>query len=125
MTAREWFEDLEEKANAATPGPWVCKEGEGFDEDDVCITAEEREGMIDIAKIERGSPNAGMDEPFQSEQTANAAYIVAACNAVPRLVEMVRAMSSVMAGIPDIELTPDEILWDFFKDTDGVIDTVK
>ena len=49
--------------------------------------------MIDIAKIERGSPNAGMDEPFQSEQTANAAYIVTACNAVPKLVEMVMWMA--------------------------------
>lgn len=118
MTAQEWLDELERLRKAATPGPWVCKEGEGLDEDDACITAEEREGMIDIAKIERGSPNAGMDEPFQSEQTANAAYIVTACNAVPRLVEMVRAMSSVMAGIPDIELTPDEILWDFFEGTE-------
>ena len=50
--------------------------------------------------------------------TRRITYIVAACNAVPRLVEMVQAMSSVMAGIPDVELTPDEILWDFFEDTE-------
>lgn len=95
MTAQEWLDELQAKAKAATPGPWICKEGEGFDEDDACITAEEREGMIDIAKIERGSPNAGMDEPFQSEQTANAAYIVAACNAVPMLVEMLVFLASL------------------------------
>lgn len=77
MTAQEWLDELERLRKAATPGPWICKEGEGFDEDDACITAEEREGMIDIAKIERGSPNAGMDEPFQSEQTANAASVIA------------------------------------------------
>ncbi len=93
MTAQEWLNELSRLSDAATPGPWVCKEGEGVDEDDLCITAEEREGMIDIAKIERGSPNAGMDEPFQSEQTANAAYIVTACNAVPKLVEMVMWMA--------------------------------
>ncbi|WP_302785163.1 hypothetical protein [Bilophila wadsworthia] len=96
MTAQEWLDELERLRKAATPGPWICKEGEGFDEDDACITAEEREGMIDIAKIERGSPNAGMDEPFQSEQTANAAYIVAACNAVPRMVEMLRIAVSLI-----------------------------
>lgn len=96
MTAQEWLDELERLRKAATPGPWICKEGEGFDEDDACITAEEREGMIDIAKIERGSPNAGMDEPFQSEQTANAAYIVAACNAVPMLVEMLRIAVSLI-----------------------------
>ena len=90
MTAHEWLDELGRLREAATPGPWICKEGEGFDEDDACITAEEREGMIDIAKIEYGSPNAGMEEPFQSEQTANAAYIVAACNAVPRLVKMLK-----------------------------------
>lgn len=98
MTAQEWLDELERLRKAATPGPWICKEGEGFDEDDACITAEEREGMIDIAKIERGSPNAGMDEPFQSEQTANAAYIVAACNAVPMLVEMVKYLSKEASG---------------------------
>ena len=93
MTAQEWLNELEGLREAATPGPWICKEGEGFDEDDLFITAEERDGMIDIAKIERGSPNAGMDEPFQSEQAANAAYIVAACNAVPRLVDMIEYLA--------------------------------
>lgn len=98
MTAQEWLEELERLRKTATPGPWICKEGEGIDKDDVFITAEEREGMIDIAKIERGSPNAGMDEPFQSEQTANAAYIVAACNAVPRLIEMVQCLADKASG---------------------------
>lgn len=98
MTAQEWLDELERLRKAATPGPWICKEGEGFDEDDACITAEEREGMIDIAKIERGSPNAGMDEPFQSEQTANATYIVAACNAVPMLVGMVNYLADVLGN---------------------------
>lgn len=98
MTAQEWLEELERLMKEATPGPWICEEGEGFDEDDVFISAEEREGMSDIAKIERGSPNAGMDEPFQSEQTANATYIVAACNALPRLIAMLRVLSEEASG---------------------------
>lgn len=106
MTAQEWLEELERLMKEATPGPWICEEGEGFDEDDVFITAEEREGMIDIAKIERGSPNAGMDEPFQSEQTANADYIVAACNAVPRLVEMMERAACLMPCPHEHETCP-------------------
>lgn len=48
----------------------------------------------------------------------DAAYIVAACNAVPRLIEMVQDMSSVIAGMPGMESTPDEILQDFFEATE-------
>ena len=118
MTAQEWLNELEGLREAATPGPWICKEGEGFDEGDVFITAEEREGMIEIAKVECGSPNAEMDEPFQSEQAANAAYIVAACNAMPRLVEMVQDMSCTMAGMPGMDATPTEILQEFFDITE-------
>lgn len=123
MTAQEWLEELERLRKTATPGPWICKEGEGVDKDDVFITAEEREGMIDIAKIERGSPNAGMDEPFQSEQTANAAYIVAACNAVPRLVEMVKYLSEEASGEVScsgewVIRTSEEVLQDAYQATE-------
>ena len=99
MTAQEWLNELEGLREAATPGPWICKEGEGFDEGDVFITAEEREGMIEIAKVECGSPNAEMDEPFQSEQAANAAFIAAANpQTVQRLVEMVKYLSEEASG---------------------------
>lgn len=123
MTAQEWLDELQAKAKAATPGPWICKEGEGLDEDDACITAEEREGMIDIAKIERGNPNAGMDEPFQSEQTANAVYIVAACNAVPMLVEMVKYLSEEASGEVScsgewVIRTSEEVLQDAYQATE-------
>lgn len=125
MTAQEWLEELERLMEEATPGPWICEEGEGFDEDDVFITAEEREGMIDIAKIERGSPNAGMDEPFQSEQTANAAYIVAACNAIPRLIAMLRVLSEEASGEVTclgsgrwIVKTPENMLQKAYKATE-------
>lgn len=112
MTAQKWLDELERLGDAATPGPWICKEGEGFDEDDACITAEEREGMIDIAKIEYGSPNAGMEEPFQSEQTANAAYIVAACNAVPRLVKMLRLAVGFLDAVSEYRRSTGESIPD-------------
>ncbi len=38
--------------------------------------------------------------------------------AVPRLIEMVQDMSSVIAGMPGMESTPDEILQDFFEATE-------
>ena len=98
MTAQEWLDELERLRKAATPGPWDVSQ-----------------------KNSTVYDNYG-DSVCDTQQTHNAqnnlAYIVAACNAVPRLVEMVQAMSSVMAGIPDVELTPDEILWDFFEDTE-------
>lgn len=98
MTAQEWLDELERLREAATPGPWDVSQ-----------------------KNSTVYDNYG-DSVCDTQQTHNAqnnlAYIVAACNAVPRLVEMVQAMSSVMAGIPDVELTPDEILWDFFEDTE-------
>ena len=98
MTAQEWFDELERLSEAATPGPWDVNQKN--------LTVYDNYG----------------DSVCDTQQTHNAqnnlAYIVAACNAVPRLVEMVQAMSSVLAGIPDVELTPDEILWDFFEDTE-------
>ena len=98
MTAQEWLDELERLRKAATPGPWDVNQKN--------LTVYDNYG----------------DSVCDTQQTHNAqnnlAYIVAACNAVPRLVEMVQAMSSVMAGIPDVELTPDEILWDFFEDTE-------
>lgn len=55
---------------------------------------------------------------YMSTEPDNAAYIVAACNAVPRLIEMVQDMSCTMAGMPGMESTRDEILQDFFEATE-------
>lgn len=53
-----------------------------------------------------------------STEPDNAAYIVAACNAMPRLVEMVQDMSCTMAGMPGMNATPTEILQEFFDITE-------
>lgn len=98
MTAQEWLDELERLRKAATPGPWGVsqKNSTAYDNygDSVCYTQQTHN--------------------LQN----NLAYIVAACNAVPMLIEMVQAMSSVIAGMPGMESTPDEILQDFFEATE-------
>lgn len=109
MTAQEWLDELERLREAATPGPWKHnieprRDGMGF--------------IWPFSSIESEDAKAIEDEEenvTDSITRADAAYIVAACNAVPRLVEMVQAMSSVIAGMPGMESTPDEILQDFFE----------
>ena len=104
MTAQEWLDELERLREAATPGPWKhniepCRDGMGF--------------IWPFSSIESEDANV-----TDSITRADAAYIVAACNAVPRLIEMVQDMSSVIAGMSGMESTPDEILQDFFEATE-------
>ncbi|WP_370791724.1 hypothetical protein [Bilophila wadsworthia] len=111
MTAQEWLDELERLRKAATPGPW-SKSEQGTNE-----TYHHR--------IERYYGGKEVPEhiayvffPNVFGNLHDAAYIVAACNAVPRLIEMVQDMSSVIAGMPGMESTPDEILQDFFEATE-------
>ena len=104
MTAQEWLDELERLRKAATPGLWkhnieARRDGMGF--------------IWPFSSIESEDANV-----TDSITRADAAYIVAACNAVPMLVEMVQDMSSVIAGMPGMESTPDEILQDFFEATE-------
>ena len=92
MTAQEWLEELERLRKAATPGPWKhniepLRDGMGF--------------IWPFSSIESEDANV-----TDSITRADAAYIVAACNAVPMLIEMVQDMSSVIAGMPGMESTP-------------------
>ena len=101
MTAQEWLDELERLREAATPGPWKHnieprRDGMGF--------------IWPFSSIESEDANV-----TDSITRADAAYIVAACNAVPMLIEMVQDMSCTMAGMPGMESTPDEILQDFFE----------
>lgn len=98
MTAQEWLDELERLRKAATPGPWDVsqKNSKVYDNygDSVCDTQQTHNSQNNLA------------------------YIVAACNAVPKLIEMVQAMSSVIAGMSGMKSTPDEILQDFFEATE-------
>ena len=112
MTAQEWIDELERLRKAATPGPWKhniepLRDGMGF--------------IWPFSSIESEDAKAIEDEEenvTDSITRADAAYIVAACNAVPMLVEMVQDMSCTMAGMPGMEATPYEILQDFFEATE-------
>lgn len=82
MTAQEWFDELERLSEAATPGPWKHnieprRDGMGF--------------IWPFSSIESEDANV-----TDSITRADAAYIVAACNAVPRLVEMLRIAVSLI-----------------------------
>ena len=81
MTAQEWLGELERLNEAATPGPWdvwswsshihtITKRPVGPDD--------ERTGIAETLKKN------------------DAAYIVAACGAVPRLLEMLRLAVSII-----------------------------
>lgn len=113
MTAQEWLDELERLRKAATPGPWKHnieprRDGMGF--------------IWPFSSIESEDAKAIEDEEenvTDSITSADAAYIVAANpQTVQRLVEMVAAMSSVIAGMPGMESTPDEILQDLFEVTE-------
>ena len=70
MTAQEWLDELKRLRKAATPGPWK--------HDKWIIKS------LEARKI------------AQTINLGNSAYIVAACNAVPRMVEMLRIAVSLI-----------------------------
>lgn len=111
MNVQEWLEELEYFAKEATPGPWTKSE-QGTNE-----TYHHR--------IERYYGGKEVPEhiayivlPNVFGNSNDAAYIVSACNAVPRLVEIVQDMSCTMAGMPGMDATPTEILHEFFDITE-------
>lgn len=86
MTAQEWLDELEQLSKAATPGPW-SKSEQGTNE-----TYHHR--------IERYYGGKEVPEhiayvflPNVFGNLHNAAYIVAACNAVPRLIDMIEYLA--------------------------------
>lgn len=89
MTAQEWLDELERLRKAATPGPWKHnieprRDGMGF--------------IWPFSSIESEDAKAIEDEEenvTDSITRADAAYIVAACNAVPRLMEMLVFLASL------------------------------
>ena len=103
MTAQAWLDELERLRKAATPGPWKHnieprRDGMGF--------------IWPFSSIESEDAKAIEDEEenvTDSITASDAAYIVAACNAVPRLVEMVKFLSEEASG--DAGYLSDDIIW--------------
>lgn len=83
MTAQEWLDELERLRKAATPGPWEAwRYNAGFVRISTCPLDPDDDEVIKVA-----------DSPDIT--ASDAAYIVAACNAVPRLVEMLVFLASL------------------------------
>lgn len=84
MTAQEWLDELERLRKAATPGPWEAwRYNAGFVRISTCPLDPDDDEVIKVA-----------DSPDIT--ASDAAYIVAACNAVPMLVEMLRIAVSLI-----------------------------
>lgn len=109
MTAQEWLDELERLRKAATPGPWKhniepLRDGMGF--------------IWPFSSIESEDANV-----TDSITRADAAYIVAACNAVPRLVKMVKYLSEEASGEIScsgkwVIRAPEEVLQDAYQATE-------
>lgn len=122
MTAQEYLDELERLRKAATPGPWEAwqynaaflgKGGQGIvTRISTCPLDPDDDEVIKIA-----------DSPDIT--ASDAAYIVAACNAVPRLVEMVKYLSEEASGEITllgrgrwIEVTPQNMIEKAYQATE-------
>lgn len=76
--------ELKAAAMAATPGPWISGDDSWSDGEHANISTADRydSGIINIAQVDGGGSESGFDEPFSTEQQANARYITAANPAV-------------------------------------------
>lgn len=111
MTAQEWLDELERLMKAATPGLWEAwRYNAGFVRISTCPLDPDDDETIKVA-----------DSPDIT--ASDAAYIVAACNAVPKLVEMIKYLSeeaSGEAGGPGewFMRTSEEVLQDAYQATE-------
>ena len=86
MTAQEWLDELERLRKAAIMPPYYLRKKLFFGEDEEEYYITDKEERI-ICRMK-----------YMSTEPDNAAYIVAACNAVPRLIEMVKYLSEEASG---------------------------
>ena len=84
MTAQEWLDELERLRKAAIMPPYYLRKKLFFGEDEEEYYITDKEERI-ICRMK-----------YMSTEPDNAAYIVAACNAVPRLIEMLRIAVSLI-----------------------------
>ncbi|UYU05057.1 ead/Ea22-like family protein [Serratia marcescens] len=115
------FSELKAAAMAATPGPWILDDDSWSEGDNANVSTEERyDGrIVSIAQIEGGGSESGFDEPFSTEQQANARYITAANPAVVlALLAELEAKDKRIAELEAKLATPVR-LPGFYKDADG------
>ena len=95
MTAQKWLEELERLVNMATPGPWAYEQHGDTSECGVGVILDDNNKQISGLNTDTTVFVADAIAPEVASST-DAAYIVAACNAVPRLVEMLRIAVSLI-----------------------------
>lgn len=93
MTAQDWLEGLLRLSEAATPGPWAYEQHGDTSECSVGVILDDNNKQISGLNTDTTLFVADTVAPEVASST-DAAYIVAACNAVPRLVEMVKLAAS-------------------------------
>lgn len=95
MTAQKWLEELERLVNMATPGPWAYEQHGDTSECGVGVILDDNNKQISGLNTDTTLFVADVIAPEVASST-DAAYIVAACNAVPMLVEMLRIAVSLI-----------------------------
>ncbi|MGQ6288768.1 ead/Ea22-like family protein [Serratia sp. IR-2025] len=113
------FSELKAAAMAATPGPWISGDDSWSDGNHANISTADRydSGIINIAQIDGGGSESGFDEPFSTEQQANARYITAANPAV--ILALLAELEAKDKRIAELEaklatpvrLTDERTLW--------------
>ena len=93
MTAQECLDELERLRKAAVPGPWEAWQY------NAAFLGKGGQGIV--TRISTRPLDPDDDEVIKVADSpditaSDAAYIVAACNAVPRLVEMLRLAVSII-----------------------------
>lgn len=74
------YTELKRLAELLHGAEWQLVDGDGFDADNRFVTSQRRidDNKVAFAEINYGHPEAGMGEPFQSEQVAAGEFIAAA-----------------------------------------------
>ncbi|HEJ7052571.1 TPA: ead/Ea22-like family protein [Serratia marcescens] len=119
------FSELKAAAMAATPGPWISGDDSWSDGDHANISTADRydSGIINIAQVDGGGSESGFDEPFSSEQQANARYITAANPAV--VLELLAELEAKDKRIIGLERHVKDIEATLIAATDEVADLTK
>lgn len=94
MTAQECLDELERLRKAAVPGPWEAWRY------NAAFLGKGGQGIVTRISTRPLDPDDEVIKVADSPDitASDAAYIVAACNAVPRLIEMVKYLSEEASG---------------------------
>ena len=100
MTAQEWLDELDRLREAAIMPPYYLRKKLflGEDEEEYYITDKEERVICRMKTM--------------STEPDNAAYIVAACNAVPRLIKMLRLAVGFLDAVSEYRRSTGESIPD-------------